>query len=386
MKRVIVLFFVACLIFSLFPIPVIASDNNYPVNYYEIKGYETQWVASLQMPNGAIRKSEAYANGEYIDKKTNVYVPAKYAIIPYLSNFAALALTKDPAQHNKVKLYMQWYFNHLNWTDTNGIYGTVYDYKITDNGVESTDKTYDSIDSYAASFIMLARAYWDTGDKTAQQFLLGNKYQLDVIGNVMVNSIDSSDNLTWAKPNWPHKYLMDNCEVYKGLSDMAYLFKQMGDNGGGTWYEVYANRIKTAITNKELANGEEFYNDKYCYFLNWSKSSPNWKQWYYDGHGGASAEIYPILFGVINPSEDRTQNIYKKICQFDWVNLKVDTFSWSQMGYVALKMNQKATVDTFVRNVYNKYKGKEYDTGLPCAEAAWLILISDSQIKQYPSF
>jgi hypothetical protein len=149
-------------------------------------------------------------------------------IEPYFANLAAIGMTKDPNRMPQVVSWMKWYVNHLNWPDKWGLYGTMYDYTVS-NGIETPTQQADSTDSYAATFMSLVWNAWQSGDKSAQSYILGISYQLDVIGGVLIQT-QQSDGLTWAKPDYQIKYLMDNCEAYRGLRDLASLYqKAFGD-------------------------------------------------------------------------------------------------------------------------------------------------------------
>ena len=71
-------------------------------------------------------------------------------------------------------------------------------------------------------------------------------YQLDAIGNVIVQT-QNSDGLTWAKPDYQIKYLMDNCEAYRGLRDLASLFGAAFNDAGKQQYYPYKAPIIDAI-------------------------------------------------------------------------------------------------------------------------------------------
>ncbi len=186
----------------------------------------SNWMATQSLPDGALLYSTARIN-------------------PYYSNLAAAGLVKDPQRHVQVQQWMQWYINHLNWPDKWGIYGTMYDYNIV-NGQEVSDGDADSTDSYAATFLSLAWAYYQTGDPAGQTYVRGLAYQLDAIGGVLVQT-QQPDGLTWAKPDYQIKYLMDNCEAYRGLRDLASLFQALGDTAKQAHYTAAADSMLQGI-------------------------------------------------------------------------------------------------------------------------------------------
>src|SRR5438309_8811545 len=103
-----------------------------------------------------------------------------------------------------------------------GLACTIYDFKVS-GSTETPTNDADSTDSYAATFLSLAWAYWKTGDPNARAYIQTLKYPLDCIGGVIVQT-KQPNGLTWAKPDYQIQYLMDNCEVYRGLRDLANIF------------------------------------------------------------------------------------------------------------------------------------------------------------------
>jgi hypothetical protein len=62
-----------------------------------------------------------------------------------------------------VQAWMRWYLNHINYpADKWGLACTIYDFKVSGSNETSTNDA-DSTDSYAATFLSLAWAYWKTG-------------------------------------------------------------------------------------------------------------------------------------------------------------------------------------------------------------------------------
>lgn len=110
--------------------------------YDIVKKNQLAYIRSLQISSGAIKDNEQ----------------SNSRICPYFSNFAVMALLKNPVMENVevVKKYITWYLNKLNRTNINPhtgqpeIIGSVYDYY---GDTETTHGTYDSVDSYAATFL-----------------------------------------------------------------------------------------------------------------------------------------------------------------------------------------------------------------------------------------
>ena len=138
-----------------------------------------------------------------------------YTIMPYFASLACQGMLEDIGSYDSVKKYILWHLNHINETeDVNGTKGTIYDYKYIGNA-EQTEKSYDSVDSYAAVFLSLLRKYEEkTGDK---QLLIDNKEKIMLIAQAVNSVFSESRGLSEAKATYPIYYLMDNSEVYKRI-------------------------------------------------------------------------------------------------------------------------------------------------------------------------
>lgn len=233
----------------------------------------SNWVSQFSLADGAL-----------------LYTPQQ--IDPYFSNIGAIGMTKDRNRMPQVVAWMKWYIGHLNWPDKWGLYGTTYNYTVS-NGVETSTNDADSTDSYAATFLTLAWNAWESGDATARSYIGTISYQLDVIGGVLIQT-QQSDGLTWAKPDYQIKYLMDNCEGYRGLRDLASLFNALGDKTKAAYYTNAANAMQNGILAMWLNGTWAVYKNYYGDYI-----APNLGTWYPD----ASAQVFPVLTGVVNSSD-----------------------------------------------------------------------------------
>jgi len=309
----------------------------------------SKWVSQFSRPDGAI-----------------LYTPQQ--IEPYYANIAAIGMTKDPTRMPQVVAWMNWYVNHLNWPDKWGLYGTTYDYTIN-NGVEIPTQNADSTDSYAATFLSLAWNAWKTGDANARSFIAGHSYQLDVIGGVLIQT-QQSDGLTWAKPDYQIKYLMDNCEAYRGLRDLASLFQNaFGDSAKAAYYNKAANSMQNGILGMWLNGTWAVYKNDIG-----GLAAPNMRTWYAD----ASAQVFPVLMGVVNSSDPRAQQSYAAFNAAwpGWSSLSFnsqDPFPWCLMGTAAAAMGDSARVSSYINTIQNKYQNIGFPWPFYIAEAGWLM-------------
>jgi hypothetical protein len=322
----------------------VGSSGPYQQNF----NATSQWVSQFSQPDGSI-----------------LYVPGQ--IEPYFANIGAIGMTKDPNRIHEVVAWMNWYVSHLNWPDKWGLYGTMYDYTVS-NGVETPTYTADSTDSYAATFLTLAWNAWESGDANARSYISSIAYQLDVIGGVLIQT-QQSDGLTWARPDYEIKYLMDNSEGYRGLSDLASLFNALGDSAKSSYYTAAATSMQNGILSMWMNGNWAVYKNWYGQFI-----APSMGTWYAD----ASSQIFPVLMGVVNSSDPRAQQAYAALNAAwpGWPELSFnsqDPFPWCLVVDGAAAMGDRARVTTYINTVQNKY----VDSGFPWpfynAEAGWFM-------------
>ncbi len=304
---------------------------------------ETAWIASLQLENGAIPMTYT-ANGTV---KMN----------PYFADFAALALLDRADDYaDNVKKYMDWHFAHLNTasSDYNGVDGTIYDYEITlADGKITQEKSlgsYDSTDSYAATFLMVLNKYYDkTGDSA---YILNNVNNIQRVVNAMLSTLHNG--LTMAKPDYEIKYLMDNCEVYAGARACGMLFTKVSCDQSKaieTQCAEAVDDIYKAVENKLWKPLSGNYKVAVKKTLNLDAIKFSWDEYY----PSATAQLFPIAFGLICPRSDRALKLYNKFCdKYDWENFDYpDAFYWGSNVYTAAVVNDLDRVVTYMEN----YKG-----------------------------
>jgi hypothetical protein len=292
-------------------------------------------------------------------------------IVPYYSNLAAIGLTKNPTNYPLVENWMKWYINHLNWPDQWGVYGTVYDYSYN-NGAESSLNNADSTDSYAATFLSLAWAYYQTGDANAQSYIKTLSSQLQAIAGALL-ATQQSDGLTWAKPNYQIKYLMDNCEAYRGLRDAASLFQNaFNDATHAQLYNSKADLMLQGINGMWMGSHWAVYKDGIGRFI-----GPNMGTWYPD----ATSQMFPVMQNVIAATDSRSVQTYNSFNAAwpGWPTLSFnsqDPFPWVMIGSAAAMMGDTSRTNTYITTLQNKY----VNTGFPWTwysmEAGWFMRLN----------
>jgi hypothetical protein len=170
---------------------------------------DATWIRQGQLPDGAI--------SWYVDRQR---------ISPYLGNYAAIGLaeahklTGSAADLTAATAWLRWYAAH---EDASGF---VTDYDVSPAGVETSTGDMDSTDAYAGTFLLATRAVSRAGASKATVKSLS----AGILGAVSaIEATQDADGLTWAKPTWHVKYLMDAAETYAGLRAAADLAVLLGN-------------------------------------------------------------------------------------------------------------------------------------------------------------
>lgn len=356
---------------------------------------ELAWLGGFQLSNGALPMIPLQKG-----KKTK--------ICPYFSEFTALALLTRPERYaENVRRYMEWHLRRLNTAaaDYNGLDGTIYDYEVeftAAGGLQesipldpnSGKLSYDSTDSYAALFLELVLTYAKkTGDR---DYLLQHREEVERIVSTMFGTLDGG--LTWAKPDWKVKYLMDNCEVARGLRAAEEIYAEYFLPPAAEETELkqwHARRKQLADREKKLLDKIEqlLWDEKEQHYLvgvmekNVSVTeSFCWDTYYPD----ALAQLFPILMDILPPDSPRARELYGQFNR----HYSADGMSWEEMQneklgiysvnglipWAAMKMGDADRVLRYLRN-YDEHIAKrghpEPAYNAECAEvvmAAALLL------------
>jgi len=324
------------------------------VNYFlqEIIRREAEWLFTQQLLGGAV--VTAYPGGKMI--------------IPYFANLALYGLAACRYYEERIKKYMQWYLSHLEKPDLHGIYGSIYDYRLDSCGREISTGRYDSSDSYGATFLTLARLYIENcGDDTS--WLRYCRHEFELIAGAVLATMQK-DNLTLARPDWHVKYLMDNCEVYQGLKDYAWLLSTIWeDDLRAAQFTELAGKVKNAVDSKMRVNGS------YCpaIYRFGLRKRPNWKKWYPD----ALAQLFPIITGVVHPSDKISRRLYDGILRNypRWFeNTYPDSYTTTLVAYAAALLGDRWRLRQYVKNLDSNILSRGHIWPYHAAEAGVLIL------------
>jgi hypothetical protein len=170
---------------------------------------DAEWTASAQLADGAI--------ATYVDKAQ---------VWPYLGNFAAMGLARA-AEVTGVARYADGAWRWLAWYQAHqDASGFVTDYTVGSDGAVASTGDMDSTDAYAGTFLLAARRTFKAAPDGSRLAALRPGITAAVSA---IEATQDADGLTWAKPSWRVKYLMDQAEVYAGLQAGAELAGLLGD-------------------------------------------------------------------------------------------------------------------------------------------------------------
>jgi hypothetical protein len=161
---------------------------------------EAEWILTSQLPDGAIAQYSDFTR-----------------INPYLGNYAAMGLVRAWAQTGNTayvdaaERWFAWYQSHM---DVDG-YVTDYDLGPGPDYVETSTGSEDSTDAYAGTLLLVLYQLQRQG--AAGRLRLQAYGALATKAAAAVISTQQSDGLTWAKPSYEVKFLMDQAEAFAGL-------------------------------------------------------------------------------------------------------------------------------------------------------------------------
>lgn len=226
-------------------------------------------------------------------------LPNRNTVEPYIVSILALNEVEGGRHFAEVQRFILWYFSKLNYPDHHGLTGTIYVYTL-EGGQERSTQRYDSVDGYSGLFLHLLHRYVvKTGDL---ELIRANWNKIEDIAYTLP-ALQDKDGLTRALPDSRVKYLMDNCEVYGGLSDYLQLRKLAG-KGPSEYY----SRVRDSVRNGIFA---ALYDPRHRLFAwaveNNEKSRSSWKVFYPDAY----AQLFPIYYDLLKDRPDMQRRLWR---------------------------------------------------------------------------
>ncbi|MBC7347300.1 MAG: hypothetical protein H5U00_07575 [Clostridia bacterium] len=283
--------------------------------------------------------------------------PGSNRVNPYFANFAALALLEDQAAFPAVERYLEWYLRHLKED------GTIPDYHYPPGSPPRPARP-DSEDAYAGTYLLLVTQYHRRSGRT--EWVRENLPALKKVARVIVGLKDG-DGLTFALADYRVKYLMDNCEAYRGLADFAELLCFLGDPEAA-YFRARATEIARGVEKGLWDRRRRCYRPRKAA---WFAARANLRRFYPD----AAAQLYPALYGLIAASSPRAAHLYALFNRHHpgWVDLAPPAYPWMLLAYCACLHGDYARARKKLGRAWEAYVVPRAPSWY-CAEAAFFVL------------
>ena len=263
-----------------------------PFRIFSIQS-EAERILASQMPDGSIPLY--YMKSDSVSQELVV-------IIPYFSHFAAKGLliayktTKKKEFLDGAQRWIKWYADHMNPD------GTVNDYKGIYPDLKSTGDM-DSTDSYAAIYLVLLR----DEEKISENSIFLKSMQNSVRKAVAAMELTKqSDSLTYAKPGFNMKYLMDSIEVREGYAAAADIATLLGWKKEKSEWMNSCNLITKQIN-------EKFYSEEqkcFAYAID-EAGKALFDSQYYPGY---MAQCFALTY-ILTSDSAKAKSLWKIICE-----------------------------------------------------------------------
>jgi hypothetical protein len=172
--------------------------------------------------------------------------------------------------------------------------GFVTDYRIVNTRPVSTGDM-DSTDAYAGTFLSaVLETYRATGDLTRLRAIAPALTK--AVG--AIEATQDADGLTWAKPAWHVKYLMDQAETYAGLRAAASLASTLKDGALARRASADASRLRAGVDALWNASTSSY---DWAVHADGARIATNWSVLYSD----ALQQVWAVAFGLA----DRTRSV-----------------------------------------------------------------------------
>jgi hypothetical protein len=235
---------------------------------------DASWIEAVAQGDGAIPEG-----------------PGSLAINPYLANLAVRGLAAavqlgDAAAARIGWAWCNWYASHQQPD------GFITDYVLNGTKPVSTGSM-DSTDAYAGTFLAAVRdLYAATGDRTT----LNGMSTAVARAVAAIEATQDTDGMTWAKPQWHVKYLMDQAEAYDGLVAASELGVALGDPNLGQRAAGDASRIATGVA--QLWNvGTDSYD--WALDAGGARQTADWSVLYPD----VMQEVWAVAYGLADAKQ-----------------------------------------------------------------------------------
>lgn len=258
-----------------------------------------QWLASLQYGDeaqpsfGAIRWHDGPA--------TYVAGAPFYKVEPYFAHLAAYcALEAAPERAGELSLrWLNWWMTHRNPTTQTALIhfanadGSALATELPAASPAVTPNDEDATDSNAALFLLVLGRHLSLFGPDG--LVDGWKVHTQEVYDFMLTpGVRADDGLTWAKPTYPIKYLMDNVEVWAGVDAAVSIFHMMGDAARRDSAKAWRDLLATAIEQRFWDANTGLWNHSIDGAGTVSQSNLD------NPYPDALAQVWPAIFGLSN--------------------------------------------------------------------------------------
>lgn len=211
----------------------------------------------------------------------------------------------------------------------------------------------DSDDAYAATFLSLAVRYvrasgnwaWWEANKARIKTVAYRNLALPTKRNGLISVFQAPRSETNSIG-----YLMDNCENYRGLRDLAGLLRERSDISDANYYDLFATNTATAM-------GNVIYNTAGKAFTPSDADLVPTKTFY----PGTTCQVYAHAFGVNELSRFfDTAWSYLNTQSPGWEDGRYDPYPWAILGYVAAMRGQRTQAvakQTAIEKLFSANRG-----------------------------
>jgi hypothetical protein len=206
----------------------------------------------------------------------------------------------------------------------------------------------DSDDSYAATFLSLVARYLRASQNWSWWNTNKSKLKTMAYRNLAVMAKANGLTSVFQPPRNAGNaigYLMDNCEVYRGLRDFASLLRDRGDTADANYYDAFASGISRGI-------GAGLFDTARAGFTAGDFTSQAATTFY----PGTTCQVFPQAFGVVELAQyfDRAWN-YLQANSPGWADGRYDPYTWNVLGFTAAKRGDFATAQAQMRTTEQKF-------------------------------
>jgi hypothetical protein len=182
---------------------------------------------------------------------------------------------------------------------------------------------------------------------------------------------------------------MDNVEVNYGLKDGVELVNHLLVlTSDSSELSSIKTQLQNWLEDNTKAIEELLWNENkntYNTALNTNNETVEFKGWE-NFYPDAVAQLFPIIFEVIEPDSDRAKMLYDEFSTYyqweDFIYREPGDFYWTVIVYAAALMEDEAKVKAYLSYYQNNFM-ENHPYPIYNAEAAWIVNASKRMMDYY---